>query len=84
MTSKGQLLHLATSGISCSLDQGHTWQDLPPGDGLAELRKGPLTPYYPKAVELSDGRILVVGHVGGDDGYGCVDQAIVGLRFSLS
>ncbi|MBI2504862.1 MAG: hypothetical protein HYW07_16720, partial [Candidatus Latescibacteria bacterium] len=22
MTSKGQLLHLATSGISCSLDQG--------------------------------------------------------------
>ncbi len=84
MTSRGQVLHLATTGISCSLDEGRTWQDLPPGDGLDALRKGPVTPYYPKAVELPGGRILVVGHLGGDDGYGCVDQAVVGLRFSLS
>ena len=84
MTSHDQLLHLATSGISCSLDEGRTWQDLPLGDGLDELRKGPVTPYYPKAVELSGGRILVVGHVGGDDGYGCADQVVVGLRFALA
>ena len=84
LTSAGQLLHLATTGISGSSDEGRTWQDLPPGDGLAALRPGPVTPYYPKAVELPDGRVLVVGHVGGDDGYGCVHQAVVGLRFSLA
>jgi hypothetical protein len=83
MTSQGQLLHLATTGISSSTDEGRTWQDLPLGDGLDQLRRGPTTPYYPKAVELSDGRVLVIGHVGGDDGYGCADQAIVGLRFAL-
>jgi hypothetical protein len=84
LTSGGQLLHLATTGISCSLDQGRTWVDLPLDDGLDALRKGPATPYYPRSVELADGRILVVGHVGGDDGYGCTDQAIIGLRFSLA
>lgn len=79
----GLLLHLATTGISGSSDQGRTWQDLPLGDGLHHLRPGPQTPYYPKAVELPDGRVLVVGHVGGDDGYGCVDQAVVALRLAL-
>lgn len=83
-TQKGILLHLATTGISASQDEGRTWQDLPLGDGLEQLHRGPITPYYPKAVELADGRILVIGHVGGDDGYGCTDQAIVALRFGLA
>jgi hypothetical protein len=84
LTREGCLLHVATTGIACSLDQGSSWQDLPLEDGLAELRREPATPYYPKAVQLGSGEVLVVGHVGGDDAYGCVDQSIVGLRFTLS
>lgn len=83
LTREGCLLHLATTGISWSRDQGRTWSDLVLDDGLAELRPGPATPYYPKAVQLPGGEVLVVGHLGGDDGYGRVDQSIVGLRFVL-
>ena len=83
MTREGHILHLATTGISHSPDQGRTWQDLPIDDGLAEIRSDPATPYYPKAIQMANGEILVVGHVGGDNGYGCVDQSIVGLRFFL-
>lgn len=83
MMSDGRILHLATTGISCSCDEGRTWEDVILGDGLAEIRKESATPYYPKAIQLDDGEILVVGHVGGDNGYGCVDQSIVGLRLYL-
>ena len=44
----------------------------------------PGTPYYPRAVQLKDGSVLVVGHVGGDDEYGKVDQTIVVQRFKLN
>lgn len=83
MTSEGSILHIATTGISCSRDEGQTWEHVALGDGLSELRQEPATPYYPKAIQLDDGEILVVGHVGGDNGYGCVDQSIVGLRLYL-
>jgi hypothetical protein len=38
--------------------------------------------YYPKSLQLADGRILVFGHLGSDDPYG-VDQAIVMDAFRL-
>lgn len=43
----------------------------------------PGSPYYPRATQQPDGRILVVGHIGGDDEYGKVDQTIVGQTFRL-
>ncbi len=64
---------MATTGVSASADEGGSWFDL----GVEGV------PYYPRAVQTADGRILCVGHVGGDDGYGSVDQSIVGLSFSL-
>jgi hypothetical protein len=82
-TAEGPVLHLATTGISCTVDQGATWQDVTLDDGLFELRKERPTPYYPKSVQMANGEVLVVGHVGGDNAYGAVDQSIVGLRFRL-
>jgi len=82
-TREGGILHVATTGISCTRDEGRTWCDLRIEDGLAELRKEPAVPYYPKSVQLANGEILIVGHVGGDNGYGSVDQSIVGVRFFL-
>jgi hypothetical protein len=32
---------------------------------------------------MANGEILVVGHVGGDNGYGRVDQSVLSLRFRL-
>jgi hypothetical protein len=72
-TREGVVLHLATSGIDATADGGKTWHPL----------KVPGTAYYPRSVQLSDGTILVFGHVGGDDGYGASDQSIVMDRFRL-
>ena len=82
-TRESCVLHIATTGISYTRDEGRTWHNLPLDDGLAALRKEPATPYYPKSVQLTSGEILIVGHVGGDNGYGTVDQSIVGVRFFL-
>lgn len=83
-TREGVVLHIATNGISASSDDGRTWTpfDLTPAttwNGWC----GPGTPYYPKAVQMANGEILVLGHVGGDNGYATVDQAIVGMRFTI-
>jgi len=82
-TRSGAVLHVATSGISATTDGGDNWQHLALDDGLPALRDEPATPYYPKAIELPNDEILIIGHVGGDNGYGAVDQSIVGLRFFL-
>jgi hypothetical protein len=55
-------------------DVGKTWRP------VSHL---PASAYYPKGVQLSDGRILVFAHVGSDDPYGVVDQSIVMDRFRL-
>jgi hypothetical protein len=54
-------------------DAGKTWHSL----------KLPASAYYPKAVQLADGRILIFAHVGCDDPYGKVDQEIVMDSFRL-
>ena len=82
-TRTGRVLHIATTGLSATADGGTTWHDLDPADGLAQLRGEGATPYYPRSVELPNGEILIVGHVGGDDGYGVVDQSVVAVRFIL-
>jgi hypothetical protein len=70
---EGPILHLATTGIHWTGDAGKTWHPL----------KIPGTAYYPRGVQAKDGRILVFGHVGGDDAYGKVDQSIVMDSFRL-
>jgi hypothetical protein len=71
---EGVALHLATTGIHWTADAGDTWHDLGIGG----------TGYYPKAVQLPDGRIFCVFHRGSDDPYdGSVDQEIRGMAFSI-
>ena len=83
-TREGIVLHVATSALSASADEGQSWThfDLAPETNWHGWC-GPGSPYYPKAVHLPNGEILVVGHVGGDNGYATIDQAIVGMRFRL-
>lgn len=72
-TREGPILYLATSGIHWTSDAGTTWHKL----------DVPGTAYYPRSVQTADGRIFVVGHVGGDDVYGKSDQSIVMDTFRL-
>lgn len=73
-TPEGIALHLATSGISWTADEGKTWTDL----GIGGTR------YYPRSVQLPDGRIFCVYHRGGDNPYdGSVDQEIQAMTFRL-
>jgi hypothetical protein len=71
---EGPILHLGTDGI---------WE-IGPGLETWTRLDLPGTPYYPRAIQLNDGRVLVVGHVGGDDEYGKVNQTIVGFTFKLN
>ena len=72
-TREGIISHLATDGIKWTADLGQTWttHDIPG------------TPYYPKAIQLKDSRIIVIGHNGSDDKYGTVDQSIQMQSFRL-
>jgi len=71
---EGVALHLATTGIHWSGDAGENWHDL----GIGGTR------YYPRSVQLPDGRIFCVYHRGGDDPYdGSVDQEIQAMTFRL-
>ena len=70
---EGPVLHLATTGIHWTTDAGKTWTPL----------QVPATAYYPRSVQAADGRIMILGHVGGDDAYGSVDQFIVMDSFRL-
>ena len=60
MTREGVLLYVSTQGFWGSVDEGEEW---------TRIRTLPGSSYYPHAVQLDDGRVLVVGHNGGDHGY---------------
>jgi hypothetical protein len=71
---EGVALHLATTGISWTGDAGESWHDLGVGG----------TGYYPRSVQLPDGRVFCVFHRGGDNPYdGSVDQEIQAMTFRL-
>ena len=73
LAAEDVILHFATDGIYWTADVGATWTRLPiPGSS-----------YYPRAVQLPDGRIICIGHVGSDDVYGTVDQSIRQQSFRL-
>lgn len=72
-TPEGIILHLATDGVCWTADRGATWTRLPiPGSS-----------YYPRVVQLANGKIVCIGHVGSDDVYGTVDQSIRMQTFRL-
>ena len=83
-TRDSLVLHVATSAVSASADEGESWThfNLTP-EATWHGWCGPGSPYYPKAVHMENGEILVLGHVGGDNGYATIDQSVVGLRFRL-
>jgi hypothetical protein len=66
-------VEVPTDGEWSTTDEGANWTKL-------DL---PGSPYCPRATQLRDGRILIVGHIGGDDEYGKVDQTIVGQTLRL-
>jgi hypothetical protein len=59
LTKEGVLLYMCEAGYWYSLDRGAKWQKM-------DIRP---SYYYPQAVQLDDGRILVAGHVGGDEPF---------------
>lgn len=77
MTREGIILHLATGESHWSGDMGKTWHVLMVDDKPLGVF------YYPKAIQMDDGRILCVGHLGSDDVYGTVDQCIKQQTFRL-
>ena len=74
MTREGILLHLATDGIAWTRDKGEHW---------AYLEGRPRSGYYPRSMQLADGRVFCVYHVGGDNYYGQLDQRIEAITFRL-
>jgi len=74
MTREGVILHIATNGVYWTADAGQSWRKFENIPGAA---------YYPKALQLNDGTIIIVGHIGGDDVYGAVDQSIRQQTFRL-
>jgi len=77
-TREGVILHLDNVESHWSADTGKTWHKLMVGD------KPVCTSYYPQAIQMADGRVVCIGHAGGDDVYGDGDQSIVQHTFRLS
>lgn len=73
-TREGVLLHIAANGIWWTAERGTNWTKM----------EVPGTAYYPSALQLDNGDILVVSHVGSDDPYGKVDQSIVLDSFRIA
>ncbi|MBM79025.1 MAG: hypothetical protein CMJ78_00325 [Planctomycetaceae bacterium] len=65
-TREGPVLHIATTGIHWTTDEGRSWHRL----------NAPATYYYPDSLQGPDGKIYISAHVGGDNAYGSVDQSI--------
>jgi dienelactone hydrolase len=79
-TREGLVLHLATTGTHWTDDAGATWHPLTFADRNEPYRSR----YYPRSLQTDDGRIFVFSHVGYDNAYGQVDQAIVMDTFRLT
>jgi dienelactone hydrolase len=78
-TREGAVLHIATTGIHWTSDAGQHWQPL----DFAGQKQPYRARYYPRSLQTDDGRIFIFSHVGSDNAYGQVDQAIVMDTFRL-
>ncbi len=74
------MLYIAPTGIEYTRD-GVGWQTLKFVPRLGDVYH---SPYYPRAVQTSDGVVHIFGHVGFDDQYGERDQSIVMDEFRLA
>jgi hypothetical protein len=95
-TREGLILYVATEGVWWTGDAGAHWQQIALSGPRTYVNSVPSpafppyagmvlgSPYYPRATQLADGTILVVGHNGSDNAYGTVDQAIVQQTFKLT
>jgi hypothetical protein len=63
-------------------DAGKTWHPIANLPATATAARG-TSAYYPKGIQLADGRILEFAHAGCDDPYWVVDQSIVMDSFKL-
>jgi len=79
MTREGIVFHIATPEVSWTSDEGQTWNDIKIKDKPPMWL--PTVWSYPRSIQLANGEILIVGHVGDDNGYGQRDQSIVAFRF---
>jgi hypothetical protein len=79
-TREGPVLHIATTGVHWTADAGEHWEPLAFPGSKSPYRSR----YYPRSLETEEGRILVFSHVGSDNAYGQVDQAIVMDAFRLA
>jgi hypothetical protein len=79
-TREGVILHIATTGTHWTADAGANWHPLRFAD-----RKDPFrSRYYPRSLQTDDGFIFVFSHLGYDNAYGQVDQAIIMDTFRLT
>jgi photosystem II stability/assembly factor-like uncharacterized protein len=88
-TREGPVLHVATTGILWTSDAGRSWSpvvfpDVPKSMRPKEEPTSLATRYYPRSIQLPDGRILVFAHVGWDNEYSEVDQSVVMDSFRLA
>ena len=77
-TQEGSILSFQRDGIWSTADLGKHWEKL-----KINLSKKAKTSWYPKALQLADGKIICISHVGADDEYGTVDQSIIQQTFRL-
>ena len=74
-TQEGIILNFQREAIYWTVDLGKHWEKL-------NINISAIT-WYPKALQLADGKIICVSHVGLDDEYGTVDQSIFQQTFRL-
>jgi hypothetical protein len=74
-TQEGIILNFQREAIYWTADLGKHWEKL-------NINISAIT-WYPKALQLADGKIICVSHVGLDDEYGTVDQSIFQQTFRL-
>ena len=89
-TQEGIILNFQRDGIYWTADLGKRWEKLKVyGKHWEKLKIYMPSPFhqrrtwYPRALQLADGKIICIAHVGGDDVYGTVDQAIFQQTFRL-
>ena len=74
-TQEGLILNFQREAIYWTADLGKHWDEL-------NVNVSAIT-WYPKALQLADGKIICISHVGFDDEYGTVDQSIFQQTFRL-
>jgi hypothetical protein len=73
-TKEGPVLYFTQGGQQAwTTDAGRTWRPLNVDVG-----------YYPRSIQSDDGKIYVFSHIGADNPYGEVDQAILMDSFRLT